>query len=184
MKLLILFGPPAVGKLTVGKLVAAQTGFTLFHNHMVMEGVMDLFGVGTPAEDRLSKLIRTEVIREAAEAGMNLLFTYVWNFGMEKGKQNIDSYKALYEARGGQVYFVELTAPLATRVARAGTSDRRSEKKNAPLPDEVTHLDEARDFTSPNPFYCPAQYTKVDTEGKTPEQIAATIAALPFFGSE
>jgi len=33
-KLIILFGPPAVGKMTVGKELADLTGLKLFHNHM------------------------------------------------------------------------------------------------------------------------------------------------------
>lgn len=61
MKLLILFGPPAVGKTTIGKLIESTTDFKLFHNHMVMDGIMHIFGVGTPSEDRLSKIVRTEL---------------------------------------------------------------------------------------------------------------------------
>jgi len=90
MKLLILFGPPAVGKTTIGKLIERATDFKLFHNHMVMDGIMHIFGVGTPSEDRLSKMVRTNIIEEAASQGTNLIFTYVWNFGKEKGKVNID----------------------------------------------------------------------------------------------
>src|SRR5688500_8223965 len=107
MNLLILFGPPAVGKLTVGKLLERQTGFTLFHNHAIMDDIMHIFGRGTPSEDRLSRVIRENVIQEAAEAQIDLIFTYVWNFSKDKGKQNIDSYKQHYESRGGKVYFVE-----------------------------------------------------------------------------
>ena len=123
MKLLIIFGAPAVGKATVGKLIASQTDFKLFHNHMIMDGVMDLFGVGTLSENRLSKLIRTAVIEEAASSGIDLIFTYVWNFGSERGKDNISIYKDIYESRGGEVFFIELTASLLTRVERADTID-------------------------------------------------------------
>jgi len=34
MQLVIIFGPPAVGKMTVGRALAERTGFKLFHNHM------------------------------------------------------------------------------------------------------------------------------------------------------
>lgn len=66
MKLIIIFGPPAVGKTTVGKILEQKTDFKLFHNHMVMDGVMHLFGVGSPSEDKLSRLIRENIIKEAA----------------------------------------------------------------------------------------------------------------------
>lgn len=57
MKLLVLIGPPAVGKATVGRIIAEKTNFKLFHNHMIMDGVIELFGVGTPAEDGADEII-------------------------------------------------------------------------------------------------------------------------------
>lgn len=175
MKLLILFGPPAVGKATVGKVIESLTNFKLFHNHMVMDGIMHIFGVGSPAEDRLSKLVRASIIEEAAMQGTNLIFTYVWNFGSEKGKVNIDRYKEIYESHGGEVYFVELTAPLKLRVERAGSSDRRLTKAHAPDPERVVYLEENLSFGSPSPFFYPEAHVKIDTTNKTPEQVAGEI---------
>lgn len=178
MKLLIIFGAPAVGKTTIGKLIESKTDFKLFHNHMVMDGIMHIFGVGTPSEDRLSKLIRTQIIEEAADASVNLIFTYVWNFGMEKGKVNIDAYKAIYESRGGEVLFVELTAPLDVRIERAGDPERKHHKAHAPDPDRVAHLDSVIDIQSPTPFFYPGAYKKINTADKHPEQIAQEIITL------
>ena len=173
-KLLIIFGPPAVGKTTVGKILESKSDFKLFHNHMVMDGIMHLFGVGSPSEDKLSRIIRENVIREAAEEGMNLIFTYVWNFAKEKGKTNIDFYKNIYESAGGEVAFVELTAPLSIRVERASDPARNTEKKYAPGRDRVLALENILNFTSPNPFFYP-HYIKINTENKTPEVIAEEI---------
>lgn len=178
MKLLILFGAPAVGKATIGKIVESKTDFKLFHNHMVMDGIMHIFGVGTPAEDRLSKSIRTQIINEAADNGINLIFTYVWNFGLEKGKVNIDAYKEIYESRGGDVIFVELTAPLDVRVERAAHPDRQRLKAHAPSPERVAHLEDVLDTNSPTPFFYPEAHIKIDTADKTPEQIAQGIIAV------
>lgn len=178
MKLLILFGPPAVGKTTIGKLIETSTDFKLFHNHMVMDGIMHIFGVGTPAEDRLSKLVRTSIIEEAAVEGANLIFTYVWNFGKEKGKVNIDRYKDIYESHGGEVQFVELVAPLDVRIERAGSPDRRQAKAHAPDPERVAYLEENLNFTCPSPFFYPEAYAKIDTTNKTPGQIAGEIMSL------
>lgn len=178
MKLLILFGPPAVGKTTIGKLIERTTDFKLFHNHMVMDGIMHIFGVGTPSEDRLSKMVRTNIIEEAASQGTNLIFTYVWNFGKEKGKVNIDLYKEIYESHGGEVHFVELTAPLEVRVKRAGSPDRRQTKAHAPDSERVVYLEKNLSFESPSPFFYPEVYVKIDTTDKTPEQVAKEIIAL------
>lgn len=175
MTLLILFGPPATGKFTVGQLIADRTNFKLFHNHLIMDGVMQLFGTGTPRENRLSRLIRGAVIDEAADAGMDLIFTYVWNFGQEKGKNNIDAYKTSYESRGGTVQFVELIAPLAVRLTRAGSPDRARDKPHAANAERVAQVETERNFTSPDPFFYPDRYHRIDTTNRTPASIADEI---------
>ena len=43
MKLIIIFGPPAVGKMTVGYELAKITGLRLFHNHMTIDLVLNFF---------------------------------------------------------------------------------------------------------------------------------------------
>jgi len=178
MKLLILFGSPSVGKATVGRIIESKTDFKLFYNHMVMDGIMHIFGVGTPSEDRLSKLVRTQIIEEAAKAGINLIFTYVWNFGREKGKTNIDTYKDIYEKNGGEVLFVELTAPLNVRIERANHPDRKRLKAHAPDTKRVKQLETTLNFNSPSPFFYPDAYVKIDTTNKTPEQTAQEITDL------
>ena len=39
MKLVLLVGSGAVGKMTVGQALAKKTGLRLFHNHMMIEPV-------------------------------------------------------------------------------------------------------------------------------------------------
>jgi len=177
MKLLILVGPPAVGKATIGRIIAEKTDFRLFHNHMIMDGIIELFGVGTPAEDRLSKMIRSEVIKEAAESRLNLIFTYAWNFGSEKGKNNITIFKDIYESKGGEVIFIELTAPLKIRMQRAETSERKRTKKHAPNAERVAYLDSIFSYESPRPFYF-KNYSHIDTTRKTAEDVADEVISI------
>lgn len=53
MKLVILFGPQAVGKMTVGQCLEAKTDLKLFHNHMSIDFVSPFFDYGTPAGKRI-----------------------------------------------------------------------------------------------------------------------------------
>jgi hypothetical protein len=145
---------------------------------MVTDGIMHIFGVGTPAEDRLSRAIRTQVITEAADAGLDLIFTYVWNFASEKGKANIDTYASIYEDRGGSVQFIELTAPVAERIRRADRPDRKRLKTHAPDAERVAYLDTMLRFSSPTPFFYPDSYTRINTAQKRAEDVAEEIIAL------
>jgi len=51
--LVVLVGPPAVGKMTVGQALAARTGMRLFHNHQTLDLVFRFFPFGTPPFQRL-----------------------------------------------------------------------------------------------------------------------------------
>ena len=44
MKLVFLFGDAAVGKMTVGQQLTKITDLKLFHNHMSIEPVLEIFG--------------------------------------------------------------------------------------------------------------------------------------------
>ncbi len=177
MKLLIIFGPPAVGKATIGSIIEGQTDYTLFHNHMVTDGIMHIFGKTSESESRLSRLIRSEIIEEAAKMHMNLIFTYVWNFNRSGGKENIDRYKSLYEKYGGTVQFVELYAPLQERVRRADSQERWQRKFHSATGEEVEALEKEWSYTSPTPFYYPDIYTRLDAM-KPAEEVAAEIIML------
>ena len=41
MKLVFIWGPAASGKLTIARVLAAQTGITLFHNHLVVDALLE-----------------------------------------------------------------------------------------------------------------------------------------------
>ena len=44
MKLVFLIGSGAVGKMTVGQELMKLTGLRLFHNHMTIEPIIEIFG--------------------------------------------------------------------------------------------------------------------------------------------
>ncbi|MEE9255088.1 MAG: hypothetical protein V3U43_09140, partial [Pseudomonadales bacterium] len=77
--LVIIFGPPAVGKMTVGAKLSKLTGLKLFHNHMTIEPLLELFEFGSPPFSRLLREFRRRIFEEVAnDQGPGLVFTYVW----------------------------------------------------------------------------------------------------------
>lgn len=58
MKLIFLIGNAAVGKMTVGQELMKITGLRLFHNHMTIEPVIEIFGdFNVTAINRLREVI-------------------------------------------------------------------------------------------------------------------------------
>lgn len=76
MHLLFVYGPPAAGKLTIGRIVAERTGLRLFHNHLIVDAVAALFPFGSPEFIRLRELFWLEAIGAAARSGQSLIFTF------------------------------------------------------------------------------------------------------------
>ena len=114
--LLIVTGPPAVGKMAVGHEIATRTGLRLFHNHLAIEPVLRLFDFGTPPFHRLVEGFRSSVFEEVAASDLpGLIFTYVWAF------DHPEDHEAVEELRG--------PVPLPRRrdpVRRTGRDPRRA----------------------------------------------------------
>ncbi len=53
MRLEVIFGPAAVGKMAVGLELQRLTGLRLFHNHMSADLALRFFSFGTPQYSRL-----------------------------------------------------------------------------------------------------------------------------------
>lgn len=127
-ELVVLFGPPAVGKTTVGRAVAADSGFRLFHNHHTIEPLAEIFGQDHPAFPTLNAEFRRRVIEEAAATGVRLVFTTVWNLAGERDAAYVRGLVSPYVERGLPVRFVELYADLPTRLERNAAPDRLAAK--------------------------------------------------------
>ncbi len=131
MHLVVIFGPPAVGKMTVGFELTKVTGYKLFHNHMTVEPVLDIFEFGSPPYNRLVSEFRERIIEEAAGSDLpGLVFTIVWALELDSDRDLVSTYVDLVESRGGRVSFVELYADRAERLARNTTEFRLDRKRS------------------------------------------------------
>jgi len=173
MKLLFLYGPPAVGKLTVARDVAARTGYRLFHNHLTVNLALAVFDFGTPGFIALREQIWFATFRRAlADHVAGLIFTF--NPENSVPQRFIDELFAEIAAGGGEVIPVELTAPKAVIEARLANSSR---VENGKLTDLALYrrLRDAGVFNTP---VIPLPRLRLDTGSLAPAATAARIATL------
>ncbi len=130
MDFVFVFGPPAVGKMTVGRAVCDLTGFKLFHNHLSIEPILEVFEFGSPPFFRLVAELRRRVIEEAVLADLSgLVFTFVWPLDDAGDARLVSSLVDIVDAGGGTVHFVELAAEFDVRRQRNASELRREHKR-------------------------------------------------------
>ncbi len=130
MKFVVIFGPAAVGKMTVGYELGKLTGLKLFHNHMTIDLVLNFFGFGEPAFNRLIADFRFRIFEEIAASNLpGLIFTFVWGLELESDKEFIDQSTSIFQKSGSEVYYVELEADLTERLKRNETEFRLEHKR-------------------------------------------------------
>ncbi|PFN80663.1 shikimate kinase [Bacillus sp. AFS076308] len=129
MKFVLIFGPQAVGKMTVGHELEKRTDLKLFHNHMTIELVTPFFEYGTKEGNRLVGLFRQEIFEAVAKSDLyGLIFTFVWAFDLQADWDYVDHISEIFESSGGTVYFVELEADLKERIERNKSPHRLEHK--------------------------------------------------------
>ncbi len=122
MNLIVLFGPAAVGKLTVGRELSERTGFRLFHNHLVVDALTAVFDFGSEPFVRLREEIWLSVFREAARQDISTIFTFTPERTV--GESFVRDVENAVGSEGGRMRLVELTCPVAELEKRIENESR------------------------------------------------------------
>ena len=165
MRLVFLYGPPGVGKLTVGSALSALTEFRLFHNHLTVNLVTSIFPPNSEAWNRLAHQIRLAVFTEAAREGVDLILTRAPRTADGAEVARVRTMIAPIRAAGGAVFFVQLHCDREELLRRVQRDTRLAQQK---LTDPLV-LVEMYDLAATLPFE-PQLWLDVTT---TPSEEAA-----------
>ena len=126
MKLVFIIGDAAVGKMTVGQELMKITDLRLFHNHMTIEPVIEIFG---RYDGKTISEMRDLIFRNfAASENYGMIFTLMMDFDMPSEWEYLDHVKKIFEPYGTEFYYVELIAPQEIRLKRNVTENRLKHK--------------------------------------------------------
>lgn len=180
MHFVVIFGPPAVGKMTVGYELAQLTGFKLFHNHMTIDLVLNFFPFGHPQFGKLVGEFRRRIFEEVAASDLlGLIFTYVWALDDPGDKACIDEYTAIFRRHGAEVHFVELEAQQAERLKRNSTEFRLEHKPSkrdvARSEHNLLGADQRYKLNSTHDFFYPENYLNINNTSLSAAETAKMI---------
>jgi hypothetical protein len=176
--------------MTVGQAVSRITPMKLFHNHMTIEPVIELFGsYNGAATERLRQVIFEEFLKTD---NYGLIFTFIWAFDVPYDTQYVQRLTRLYEEAGAQVDYVELVAPQEVRLVRNRTENRLQHKASK----RDVALSEARFLDAESRYRCvsepgeivrrlgiaPERYLRIDNTELSPDAVADMI--VRHFGYE
>ncbi|PCD01763.1 shikimate kinase [Sphingomonas spermidinifaciens] len=171
MTLLLLHGPPASGKLTIGRIVAERTGFALFHNHLVVDAVTALFPFGSEPFVRLREATWLALLGEAAAAGRDTIFTFAPEPTVTQAF--IPTLAEAWHKAGRRTLVVALTIDVAEQERRLVEADRRAFGK---LTDVELLRGLRSEMAACGAVMPPADLT-IDTGNVPPDKAASRIVA-------
>ena len=126
MKFLFIIGDAAVGKMTVGQELMKITDLRLFHNHMTIEPVIEIFG---RYDRKTVHELRDVVFKNfAASDNYGLIFTMMVAFDLPSEWKYIKHIQKIFKPYGTEFYYVELIAPQEIRLQRNATENRLTHK--------------------------------------------------------
>ena len=177
MKLFFMIGDAAVGKMTVGQELMKITDLRLFHNHMTIEPVLEIFG--TWNWNAICEL-RDVVFRNfAASDNYGMIYTMMWAFDEPEDRAYLEHVKGIFEPYGTEFYYVELIAPQEIRLQRNVSENRLKHKASKRdiessnrrlIEDDKNHR--CVSFEGEIPF---DNYLRIDNSDKGPEEVARLI---------
>ena len=128
MKVVFLIGNVAVGKMTVGQELMKRTGVRLFHNHMTIEPVLEIFGTYNKQTIHRWREVVFEEFAKTDSKGM--IFTYVCAFDCPEDWAYLEHVREIFlrEKPDAEFYYVELIAPQEVRLQRNETENRLNHK--------------------------------------------------------
>ena len=173
MKIIIIFGNSAVGKMTVGQELSKITDFKLFHNHMMIEPVLDVFGkFDVDVIAKLRRVVFEEFVKTDLEG---LIFTFMWALDQKEDWDYVKSVTDLFD----DAYYIELVASTDERLKRNKTENRLKHKPSKRNIEEsetrVKSYDQnyrLESYEGEMPF---KNYIKIDNTNLEPNEVAEMI---------
>ena len=179
----LVFGPPAVGKMTVAYALAEQCDGKVFHNHMSIELLLPFFSFGSDSFTYLNTLIRKRMFQEVAKSDIPVfIFTLVLEPDTKEDREYVCSLYDVFAEHGWNCLFVELEATLEERIKRNRSEFRLAQKASkrdteASTARLLAHEKNGIRFNTTDEFIFADRHLKINNTNLSAEKVAERICA-------
>ena len=169
MKLLLLHGSPATGKLTVANALLATVPGRLIDNHASIDLARTIFDFDAPGFWELVHDVRYSAIDAAARHGVGLLVTTLCYVDPDDRAQ-LETFETIMQRNGGELLPVFLHCSREEAARRVGNPDRVERRKMSSRERLLQYLDRYQFSPVPRPGCL-----TLDTEASPAEAVAKNI---------
>jgi len=185
MKCVIIIGPQAVGKMTIGRAIAGKTGYKLLHNHMTIDFILNFFEWGSNAFKRLDNVFRFSLMEEVADSNLpGFIFTFMFALNRPEDWEYVQRIEEVFQSKGHEVVYLELEADINVRKERNTTPLRLEHKpsKRNIVESQKRFLEFGKDYrlNSKSGEFKGRKHLRINNEKLSPEEVAER--AIQEFG--
>lgn len=173
--LIVIVGPAAVGKMTVGQELSRRTGLPLYFNHRLVDFLIDFFPFASRSYNRLADGFNRVFFEEAITTKLALIWTMGWAFDQPGIGNDIEQFSKPWVDSGGAIYWVELAAPLEVRLERNRSANRIAHKNVDWATDDALRRLELSRWNHDGEFPAGLPHLLVDTTKMTASESADLI---------
>jgi broad-specificity NMP kinase len=167
---IIIYGEPATGKLTIAKELARRTGYKILDNHSTIDLILKFFEIQEPSFDRLIQKIRMLIIEELMQANKSV----IWTTGMPNIPSTRFFYKNLQQYvldQGGIIKFCHLKCSKEEQAKRVVNKSRYKSQKIQ----DVEKLKKALGAVDFNPGDMLKNSLSIDNTSRSAEHVTEKI---------
>lgn len=180
-KVVIFYGPFAVGKYTVANEFHRQTGYKFFHNHHIYDLSKSLFERDTLGMSTLDENLRFLLLKTIINAELNVVTTHAYSakYVSKTGLSDPNYLKKIestIKKAGGIAYFVHLTANHDVLLKRVKGNSRKKflKLKDAKILKDVLN-DKTKDWVTTAPV---KNNIEIDNSHLSPKQVVKKVREL------
>lgn len=166
----LIYGPPAAGKLTVARALADRFGMVLLDNHLTVDVALRVLDFGAPQFWELVESLRGLLFEAAAAAGKHSVSTLV--YGHPDDRPYVARVEEMAARCGVELSCVQLRPPIDVLHQRVRSESRLATPK---IHDEET----LSSVLARHDLYTPIEQTdlSIDNSGVSPDEVVDRIAA-------